>query len=452
MNRKLMTFLAVLLIPVIIGLLLLVGLPRLSAINPMRLIQQVKRIIAERKIREPLQISKIVVNPKNPNIVYASSHFYGMLKSTDRGKTWQFKAKGLGTSDVYSMVMDPSNPDILYAATTGGGVYRSDDGAETWTPTSTGLTDTHIEDLVFDPADPHTIYAAALRRIFKSTDGGRSWSPEFDKNEDIAPLQFVHTLLVVRPSLSLKPLFFLATPLGGFSRAEGETEWEALEKKVEGQKLTAFAYDSRNQNLYAGSLGGGFYLSQDYGKSWKRMAFLPGQWIHRISIDPQNPSVIFAGSRGLGIFKSVDDGKTWTDVSKGLTHKLIKDLVFDPDDPKVMYAGAPSMLAISSDGGNSWTPVKITLPPYNEVVSWLSYSKISTDSTRPPPSEMREKCNQCHGWTDPILDYKPAAYWRVTPTHRDWTHTVNRMAGRANLTPEDKVVIMGYMNNYFGPK
>src|SRR3990172_2116601 len=128
MNKNLLTFFALLLIPVIIGVLLLFGLPPLSVLSPVKLVQRIRKTLAERKIREPLQISQIVVNPKNPDIVYASSHFYAMLKSTDRGKTWRFTVKGLGTSDVYSMAMHPLKPGTLYAATTGGGVYRSDNG------------------------------------------------------------------------------------------------------------------------------------------------------------------------------------------------------------------------------------------------------------------------------------------------------------------------------------
>lgn len=453
-KRKILTVLVFLLIPVIIAILLLVGLPRLSELNPVRLVQRIKKAIAERKIREPIQISQIVVNPRNPQILYASSHFYGMLKSTDQGKTWKFTVKGLGTSDVYSMAMHPLKPDTLYAATTGGGVYRSNDGAATWIEVNTGLTDTHVEDLAFDPANPDTLYAATLRQVFKSTDGGLTWQPVFNENPYVAPAIYVHTLLVARPPGFSKPVIFIGTPAGGFRRVEGDKQWESLLEKVGGDKLTSFAYDSRIQTLYAGSMMGKFYVSQDGGKTWSVRGSVPAgaMWIHRIALHPQDPSVIFAGSRGHGIFKSVDGGRSWTEIDNGITHKMIKALVIDPTNPQLVYAGAPGMLATSSDGGGTWTPVKLELPRYAVVVSWLSYTKKSNDSTPPPPPEMREKCNECHGWTDPLLNYKPAAYWRVSPSRRDWKETMSRMGVLAKLTPQEKVIIYGYLNNHFGPQ
>ncbi len=442
------------LIPVVVALLVLVGLPRFSELNPLLFIRQVKLVIEKRKDREPIQISQIAVDPRNPQVVYASSHFYGMLKSTDRGKTWRFAARGLGTTDVYTMALHPTKPDTVYAATTGAGVYRSDDGAVTWTQVNDGLTDTHVEDLAFDLADPNTVYAASLREVFKSTDGGLSWRPVFSENGWVAERKYVHNLLVARLPGVPKPVLFVGTPAGGFRRGEGDAAWEPLEEKAQGQKLTVFAYDPRVRTLYAGSMMGKFYASRDGGRTWALRSSLPGaaMWIHRIALHPTNPAEIFVGSRAQGIYKSVDGGKTWTEMNHGFTYKVTKALAIDPTDPHFMYAGAPGLLATSRDGGAAWTAVPLELPPYKEVVGWLGYTKKSTDSTPPPPRIWKEKCNECHGWTDPLLNFYLKAYWRVSPSHRDWTPTMDRMGALAKLTPEQKVTILGYLNNHFGPQ
>ena len=437
------------------ALLLLVGIPKWADMHPVTVYNKIKREIAKRKMREPINISQIVVNPKNPDILYASSHFYAMLKSIDHGKSWKFSYKGFGTSDVYTVVMHPEKPDTLFAATVGGGIYRTEDGAATWTDVNTGITDTHIQDIAFDPGDPMIVYAASLREVFKSTDGGTTWHRAFDKNRFVFPSTFGRILLVARFPKSPKPVLFIGTSTGGARRAEGDGQWEDLAKKVGDQKLTSFAYDARRQRLYAGSMMGQFFESMDGGKKWGLVGTLPAgkMWIHRITLHPADPNTIFAASRGHGIFKSTDAGRTWTETDEGVTHKMIKAVAIDPVNPQYMFTGAPGMLATSSDGGARWQTVKVDLIHYKDVVKGLSFIKRATDRTPPPPEAMKQRCNwECHGWTDPLLNYRPTAYWRVSPTPREWSETMIRMSARAKLTPEEEAIILGYLNNYFGPK
>ena len=441
-------------IPVVVGLLLLVGLPKLSDLNPMTVVQRVKLAIKKRNEREPIQISQIVINPRRPEVVYAASHFYGMLKSVDRGANWRFVAKGLGTTDVYSMAMHPTRPETIFAATTGSGVYVSDDGGETWAQRNDGLTDTHVEDIGFDPADPETVYAATMREVFKSADGGRTWARLFSDNRMAGESHYMHTLLVARFPGHPAPVLFVGTPVGGFRRAEGDPAWELLNGKVQGQKLTVFAYDARVKTLFAGSLSGKFFASRDAGKTWAPLGSLPvgANWWHRIVLHPTDPQTIFAGSKAHGVFKSTDGGRTWTDANQGLSYKVAKALAVDPADPRAMYVGTPGVLATSNDGGATWNSVPLVLPPYDDVVAWLGYTRQSVDATPKPPPFWKEKCNECHGWTDPVLNRYPRSYWRVAPSFRDWGETVHRMGSLAKLTAEQKATVLEYLNTHFGQR
>lgn len=439
-------------IPVVVALLVLAGLPKLSDLNPLVVWQRAKLAFEHRKQREPIQISQIVVDPRRPEVVYASSHFYGMLKSADRGRTWRFAAQGLGTSDVYSMAVHPTKPDTVYAATTGAGVYRSEDGAATWVQVNHGLTDTHVEDLAFDPGDPNTLYAATMREVFKSTDSGSSWAPAFQENRFVAETHYMHTLTVVRHGEGSSPTFFVGTPDGGFRRTEGEAVWERLDGKVGGHKLGAFTYDPRVGTLYGGSLSGKLFASSDGGRTWELRGRLPGatNWINRIVLHPSDPATLFAGSKVHGVYRSTDEGRSWTDLNSGLTYKVIKALAVDPIDSRYLYVGAPGLLATSEDGAATWRAAPLVLPPYDDVVAWLGYTALSSSSTPKPPEIWKEKCNECHGWTDPRLNYYVRAYWRVAPSRRDWRETVERMGALAKITAEQKAEVLAYLNAHFG--
>ena len=121
----------------------------------------------------------------------------GVYKSLDGGKSW--KNMGLKTSEhIGKILIDPRNPDVVYVASQGPlwkpggerGVYKTTDGGETWEQVLEISENTGVADLAFDPKDPDIIYAASYQRrrhvgilvaggeesrIYKSTDGGASW-------------------------------------------------------------------------------------------------------------------------------------------------------------------------------------------------------------------------------------------------------------------------------------
>ena len=154
-------------------------------------------------------IGAIAVAPSNPDIVYVGSgeadmrsqisYGNGMYKSTDAGKTWTHV--GLDdTRQIGKVIVDPRNPDVVFVAALGHayganpdrGVYRSRDGGATWQKVLFRNNDVGAIDLAFDPGDPQTVYATLwnTRRppwiiyppsygpgsgVYKSTDGGANW-------------------------------------------------------------------------------------------------------------------------------------------------------------------------------------------------------------------------------------------------------------------------------------
>jgi hypothetical protein len=122
----------------------------------------------------------LVSDPRNPYVVYAGMNGTGVYKTTDAGATWV----GGGAGAIKSLAIDPRTPGILYAGTDDLGVLKSTDGGVTWSSVNTGLI-SHLEALgvhlgikvvAVDPLVPNTIYAGTVAGVFKSTDGGGSWT------------------------------------------------------------------------------------------------------------------------------------------------------------------------------------------------------------------------------------------------------------------------------------
>jgi photosystem II stability/assembly factor-like uncharacterized protein len=153
-------------------------------------------------------IGDVAVSPDDPNVIWlgtgeannrqSSSWGDGIYKSTDGGKTW--KHMGLADSHhVGRIVVNPRNTDVVYVAAVGHlwgpnrerGVFRTTDGGLTWTNTLYINEDTGVSDLVMDPSNERILYAAAYQRrrsgwgfngggphsgIYKTVDGGRTWT------------------------------------------------------------------------------------------------------------------------------------------------------------------------------------------------------------------------------------------------------------------------------------
>src|SRR4051812_37145657 len=153
-------------------------------------------------------IGDIAIHPTNPDIVYvgtgepnnrqSASFGDGLYKTTDGGKTW--KHIGLReTQTIGRIVIDPKNPETIYVAAVGHlfcpnkerGIYKSANGGGTWTPIKSPDEDTGFTDIAIDPANPSILYAASYQRrrtpvwmngggpgsgVWKTDNAGASWT------------------------------------------------------------------------------------------------------------------------------------------------------------------------------------------------------------------------------------------------------------------------------------
>ena len=142
-------------------------------------------------------VSALAIDPQTPSTLYAAIYGYGVFKSTDGATSWSAANVGFTVLSIGALAIDPQNPNVLYAGTgnycgctddpPGSGVWKSTDGGTSWGTANSGLPSfppgpyslgfPAVVSLAIDPLNPSTVYAATQGfGVFKSTDGGTSWS------------------------------------------------------------------------------------------------------------------------------------------------------------------------------------------------------------------------------------------------------------------------------------
>jgi photosystem II stability/assembly factor-like uncharacterized protein len=289
--------------------------------------------------------------PGEPNHFYFGAVDGGVWGSDDAGRTWKpiFDAQDIGS--IGSIAVAPSNPRVIYVGSGeadmrsdiayGDGMYKSTDGGRTWT--HLGLSDSkQIGAIVVDPLDPDVAFVAALghpyapnaeRGVFKTTDGGRTWNKVLYENADTGA-----TALAMEPD-------------------DPNVVYAAL-------------WQTRRPpwNVYPPSNGpgSGLYKTTDGGHSWTKLTQGLPAHVGRIglSISAAAPHRVYANvdsSPGLGgIYRSDDAGATWTheDGSTRIWQRgwYFSGITADPRDPNTVYVMDTSVYR-STDGGKSFDAI-----------------------------------------------------------------------------------------------
>jgi photosystem II stability/assembly factor-like uncharacterized protein len=265
-------------------------------------------------------IGDIAIAPSDPSVVWvgsgepnnrqSSSWGDGIYKSTDGGKTW----KNMGLADTHHIgrvVIHPKNPDVVYAAALGHlwganpdrGVYKTIDGGKNWNQVLKISNDTGVSDIAMDPESPDTLYASAYQRrrtpfgfngggmeagIYKTTDGGATWK---------------------------KLTKGLPYENGGETGRVG---------------LDIYRKDPNIVYALVQHEKGGIYRSEDKGENWKKMSDTDPRpsYYSQVRVDPGNDLRIWV--LGAAMFFSEDGGKTFTTRRVQKIHGDFHALWIDP--------------------------------------------------------------------------------------------------------------------------
>ena len=243
------------------------------------------------------------------------------------------------TLNVEALAIDPVTPSTLYAGlwwrsafgAVHTGLFKSTDGGGSWTETNWGLTSgsyNFIVALAIDPLTPSTLYAGTNEGVSKSTNGGASWTEVLTgTGRDV-------TCLAIDP-LTPSTLYAGARNDGiVFKSTDGGASWRF--RGLSGRTVGAVAIDPVTPStVYAGT-NFGVAKSTNGGGNWTTGD--PSIAAGSLAIDPLTPSTLYAGT-GRGVFRSTDGGGSWTEVNSGLSNTVVASLVIDPLTSSTLYAG-----------------------------------------------------------------------------------------------------------------
>lgn len=285
----------------------------------------------------------LAMDPNNHHVVWAGTgennhqralgYGNGVYKTMDGGKRW--KNMGLKESrQIGKILIDPRNSDVVYVAAEGSvwgpggdrGLYKTTDGGATWERVLEISEHTGINDMVMDPRNPDVIYASSEQRrrhvhtkigggpesgIHKTTDGGKTWKQ-------------------LKSGLP-------GGDVGGIGLAISPVNPDVVYAIIE-----------------AAGESGGFFRSTDRGESWRKMSdhHASGQYYNEIYCDPKDVDKVYSMETVSHV--TLDGGKTWERISNNNRHVDDHALWIDPEDTKHFIIGGDGGVYETFDEGNHY--------------------------------------------------------------------------------------------------
>jgi photosystem II stability/assembly factor-like uncharacterized protein len=295
-------------------------------------------------------------SPAEPGTIYAGSTV-GIVKSTDDGAHWGASSSGILAVGAHA-AMDPANPSLVYAASDFTGLFSSGDGGMSWSPRNSafGLNRVAIQ--------PGTL--RLFSALGRSDDGGVTWQALSLPSDATVPVVAARAPQVLfAGNASCAGLF---GDLGQvFKSADGGSTW-SVSFDSQFNACTSVVVSAPGLDIFTDVDGFAFkgpFVSHDGGTSWVPLDGL-GYSPTFLAVDPTNRNVIFALSGGLG--RSLDGGGQWQEIGAGIPPSavpylpIVSDLVIDPVSPTTLYAATPEGVYRSLDRGSSWSPFNEGLP------------------------------------------------------------------------------------------
>jgi hypothetical protein len=351
-----------------------------------------------------IDIRTLAVDPSNRATVYTGGSD-GLFRSLDSGTTWANLMKfqlpapnwapplsqpppfGAEPAHTRAVLIHPANPSMIYALTwrynacafSDRLVFKSTDGGSTWSDhASPPFSGCRLSAMVLDPGNPETIYVAEAEDgawLRKSADGGKNWNTVWDWTRG---MESHLNALAIDPTNSA----ILYAGLSDFSQFLGSSTVSGLMKSVDG------------------------------GATWSNLG-LTGTAVTLLVVDPSDPSVIYASTEGLlseprgfrGLFKSTDSGVSWAAINDGLeslldsrfriTDRLSIATIRDISMPGAAAAESSQALTAAPSGSHTipdWPTSTFVRSLWPQATRRLctqerraEFSGSSTNSDRAPP-------------------------------------------------------------------
>jgi photosystem II stability/assembly factor-like uncharacterized protein len=335
------------------------------------------------------RVTTVTGVPSQPKTFYMGVASGGLFRTTDAGATWAAITDGkvpLGSTGCVAVA--DSDPNVIYLGTgsdgvrsnvsTGRGVYKTSDGGQTWK--FSGLYNAgQIGALRIHPTNPDIVWVSAVgdafksnaeRGVFKTTDGGQTWKKVLFVSDTVGSMDVElqpgnpNVVYAWMSHLERKPWTIISGAReGGFYKSTDRGEHftkitEGLPTELIGKANLAVtaANPDRLYALIEAKPGGGLYVSNDAGQTWK-LANSQAALVQRpfyytsLGVDPTNADVVYAGAESF--FKSTDGGKTFAIFRT--PHGDNHDIWINPKDGQIMIQSNDGGANVSTDGGRTWS-------------------------------------------------------------------------------------------------
>ncbi|MBN2433544.1 MAG: glycosyl hydrolase, partial [Acidobacteria bacterium] len=318
-------------------------------------------------LKESRQIGMIAIDPRDSNVVYVAAEGSawgpggdrGLYKTVDGGQNWEKVLEISEDTGINNVILDPRNPDIVYATSEqrrrhvhtkiGGGpesgIHKSTDGGKTWRKLSRGLPGGHVGGigLALSPVNPDVLYAiieAALDQggFFRSTDRGESWS----KMSDHASSGQYYNEIFCDPK-DVDKVYSVET-ITHYTEDGGRT-WQRLSNNNRHVDDHAMWIDPANTRHFLIGGDGGIYESWDGGSTYEFKPNLPVTQFYRVNVDDTEPFYY--------VYGGTQDNNSMGGPSRNLSSRGVANdewfvtnggdgfwTASDPTNPDIVYAEA----------------------------------------------------------------------------------------------------------------
>ncbi len=385
--------------------------PMMSSVDTARL-----RGVRYRYVGPPRggRVTTVTGVPSQPRTFYMGVASGGLFRTTDAGASWVPLTDGkVPVASTGSVAVAESDPNVIYLGTgsddirsnvsTGRGIYKSTDGGATWS--FMGLYDAgQIGAVRIHPTNPNVVWVAAIgnafkpnaeRGVFKTTDGGKTW----------------------------KKVLFL-------SDSTGAADLELNPANPDVVYAWMWHGERKPWTIISGAadnVNGSFYKSTDGGEHFTKITGgLPTGLVGKgnIAVSAANPNRVYAlveAKPGGGLYRSEDQGQTWKQVSN-FAQLITRPFYYttigvDPTNADVVYAGAENFYK-STDGGANWTTMRTPHGDNHDI--WINPkngqtliqandggANVSFDGGRTWSSQMNQPTAEIYGvWMDDQFPYR----------------------------------------------
>ena len=409
-----------------------------------------------------------VVN--DPTTYYMGTTGGGLWKTTDAGQYWSNISDGyFTTGSVGAVSVSESDPNVVYCGlgehaprgvmtSYGDGIYKSTDAGKTWR--KTGLEKTqHISRIVIHPKNPDIVFVAAEgalygptqeRGIYKSMNGGKSWTRVLFLNDLTGCSELsmdMNNPLVLYAAMwehQRKPWKVISGGAGSglYKSSDGGDTWKKIHTGLpeEKGKMAVAVCRSNSDKVYAliesdsNKEKGGLFVSQNAGEKWTRVSsdhrLVQRAWYYlEIFVDPLDEHTVY--SLSASALRSIDGGKTWEKLTG--THGDYHDLWINPDNTKNMVIANDGGAAISFNSGKTWSA--------QDKMPTAQFYRVNVDNEFPYNIYGGQQDNSSVKIASMAVDGSGIS-------QRHWTYSAGGESAFLAFDPDDPGMVMG--GSYLG--